>query len=376
MNTTIDYRPEVIELIKFARGTTIFRQKIEEFAKLRGLNADDIANSFVDEDGKKINSFYKKYDLSRMKFSDQEREDLEFLSFIPAEDPYFIPNGNYADLLQVWQSGAFLPTLLTGPTGAGKTKMIEQLHFQLKKPLIRVNITIESDEDSLMGGFRLKNGATYFDKGPVIRAMEMGATLLLDEMDLGSPMKLMCLQSVLENAGYLIKKTGEFVKPAEGFNIIATANTKGGGDESGVYVGTQTLNGAMMDRMTLVFDCEYPTKSFEQKILVRVLEIIDAKLSQEEIELLVSWAHQSRNDKKSDMQLEYSISTRRLVDILKVYKVVGNLDKAIDMCLNRFDGLHKQAFKSFYEALKPKPTKANKAQDDYIVFDEAQSVKF
>ncbi len=286
-------------------------------------------------------------------------------AYVPEVDQTYVPNGNYDGVYEILSDPSFLNILLTGPTGAGKTKMIEQIHALIKKPLIRVNITIESDEDSLMGGFRLQDGATYFSKGPVIQAMEMGATLLLDEMDLGNPMKVMCLQSVLEGVGYLIKKTGEFVKPKEGFKIVATANTKGGGDEDGIYIGTQTLNGAMLDRFPLVFECDYPVKSIEVQILNKNIEALNFSMADADVALLVDWASSTRT-KGLSFNMEYTISTRRLVDIVKVNKIVKDMDRAIQMCLNRFDERHKQAFFDSYLSIKPSKGKNPDSQDPFI----------
>lgn len=366
----------VVDLVKQARSVTkVHYRELETLAKAKGFAAVDFdkwLNTKYD-----IFSYRKNYDLTKA-LSKEDFTELEFLNYIPEEDPLFVPNGNYSDILTFLEAEEFIPMLLTGPTGLGKTKMIDQIHAKLRKPLVRVNITIESDEDSLMGGFRLREGSTYFDKGPVVRAMEMGATLLLDELDLASPGRILCLQSVLEGVGYLIKKTSEFVRPAPGFQVVATANTKGAGDESGVYIATNTLNGAMMDRFTLFFECEYPTESVETKILNRALEVFEFKMPQAEIELLVKWAAQIRSNKSSDLDLEYSISTRRLVDIIKVNKILnGNLDAAIDMCLKRFDGPHSQAFKDIYKALKPKKAgeKTSQAAED-IIFDEDNNLKF
>lgn len=286
-------------------------------------------------------------------------------AFIPEMDDTFVPNGNYDDIHTILSSGLFLPMLLSGPTGAGKTKMIEQIHANLGRQLVRANITIETDEDSLMGGFRLRGGETVFAKGPVIQAMELGATLLLDELDLANPMKIMCLQSVLENAGYLIKKTGEFIKPNKGFSIVATANTKGFGDEDGNYVGTQTLNAAMLDRFTLVFDCDYPTKSVEVQILQKVLNKLKHTISDEDVNLLVDWASSLRTAKLNTFDLEFSVSTRRLVDILKIDKIFNNLDNSIKMSLNRFDARHQQAFLEQYRSLKPSKGKTPDSSDPF-----------
>ena len=277
-------------------------------------------------------------------------------NYIPKARADFVKFGVYDEISAIMNSGIHFPILVTGPTGAGKTMMIQQIHADLKKPMLRVNITIESDEDSLMGGFRLAEGATYFSKGPVIQAMEMGATLLLDEIDLGMPTKLMCLQSVLEGEGYLIKRTGEWITPKPGFNVIATANTKGLGDETGIYIGTQILNAAMMDRFPIVCEAPYPDRETELNIVNKncdMLGIDDKLLPDNYREFLVDWAGQTRDTDENTLGLEHCISTRRLVDIIAAYKIFNNLDNAVRLCLNKYDEAHSKAFHELYRTMKP-----------------------
>lgn len=283
---------------------------------------------------------------------DELDDSLAKSLFIPDKDPNYIPTGYYENLKKILDSKSFINSIIVGPTGAGKSVMVEQIHNEIQKPLVRVNVTVESDEDSLMGGMRIKDGSTFFQKGPVIQAMEMGATLLLDELDLISPSKGMCLQSVLEKGTYLIKKTGERVKAQKGFKIVATANTKGGGDENGHYIGTQILNAAMLDRFGIFFEATYPDEETETNIVKLLANNIGLNISETEISHLVRWANKTRSTEGENMDLQYSISTRRLCDIVKTFEVFGNFDEAVKMCLSRFDSAHSEAFWNFFEVVR------------------------
>ncbi len=284
---------------------------------------------------------------------------------IPQKNPCYVPTKLANTLRTVMKSNIFYPILLTGHTGIGKTFEPRQVCAEENLECIRVNISIESDEDSLMGGFRLKDGSTVFHKGPVIEAMERGCILLLDELDLGSPTRIMCLQSVLEGEGYLIKKTGEFVMPRAGFNIIATANTKGIGDESGLYVGTQILNEAFLDRFPIVIDVEYPSKDDEYNRIVKVCEQIgvDSKLHDKDINLLLNWAFEIRKSNENSDDLENNISSRRLSQIMVTYKLFGeNMREAIKLSINRFDNHHKEEYMKMFDLLANPEEKMKKEQ--------------
>lgn len=263
----------------------------------------------------------------------------------------FVPYGDYDLLKKIYETDLFFNVLVSGPKGCGKTQAILHIHDTLEKPVHRVNITVESDEDSLMGGFRLAGGETYFDKGPVIKAMEEGATLLLDEVDLGHPMKLLCLQSVLEGHGYLIKKTKEWVKPKEGFKIIATANTKGSGDDTGSYVGTQVLNAAMLDRIDAFFDWDYPDETTERVILTKLSDSLQANMTEDNIKQLVNWARHIRHE--NTYENTETISTRKLCAIVKCFKIYENIDKAIDLCINGYTDDRIYAYRTLYDSLSP-----------------------
>ena len=262
-------------------------------------------------------------------------------NLIPDKDPNYVPFGNFTDVKKIIQSGIFYPTFITGLSGNGKTFSVEQACAALNRELIRVNITIETDEDDLIGGFRLVNGETVWHNGPVIEALERGAVLLLDEVDLASN-KILCLQSVLEGKGVFLKKTGRYVKPAIGFNVIATANTKGKGSDDGRFIGTNVLNEAFLERFPVTFEQEYPSTSIEQKILSKLCSDVDF------CKRLADWADIIRKT-FYDGGIEEIISTRRLVHIVRAYNIFGDKAKAIQVCVNRFDDETKQAFLELYD---------------------------
>ena len=262
-------------------------------------------------------------------------------NLIPEKDDTYVQFGNFKDIKSVIKSGLFYPTFITGLSGNGKTLGVEQACSQLKRELIRVNITIETDEDDLIGGFRLLNGETVWHNGPVIEALQRGAILLLDEIDLASN-KILCLQSILEGKGVFLKKIGKFIKPADGFNVIATANTKGKGSDDGRFIGTNVLNEAFLERFPITFEQEYPTPSIETKILSLLCD--DEKFCKH----LADWADIIRKT-FNDGGIEELISTRRLVHIVKAYQIFGDKTKAIEVCLNRFDDETKQSFIELYD---------------------------
>jgi len=267
-------------------------------------------------------------------------------NLIPDKDDTFVKFGNFNDIKKIIQSRLFYPTFITGLSGNGKTFSVEQACAQLKRELIRVNITIETDEDDLIGGFRLVDGATVWHNGPVIEALERGAILLLDEIDLASN-KILCLQSVLEGKGVFLKKIGKYVKPAAGFNVFATANTKGKGSDDGRFIGTNVLNEAFLERFPVTFEQSYPAPATEQKIL----EGIALDLGVEDRDFckrLVDWADIIRKT-FYDGGIEEIISTRRLVHVVRAFSIFGDKAKAIQVCVNRFDDETKQAFLELYD---------------------------
>ena len=273
-------------------------------------------------------------------------------NLIPKKDDTFVSFGNFSDVKKVIQSGLFYPAFITGLSGNGKTFGVEQSCAQLKRELIRVNITIETDSDDLLGGFRLVNGETVWHNGPVVEAMERGAILLLDEIDLASN-KIMCLQSVLEGKGVFLKKIGKHVVPKAGFNVIATANTKGKGSDDGRFIGTNIMNSAMLDRFPIMMEQAYPTISVETKILTKVAESLNIPMIGEHtdfIKHLCTWAEIVRKT-FADGGIDEVISTRRLVHILKAYSIFGKKQKAINLCLSGFDDETKTCFVELYDKI-------------------------
>jgi hypothetical protein len=267
-------------------------------------------------------------------------------NLIPEKDDTFVKFGNFADVKKIIQSRLFYPTFITGLSGNGKTFSVEQACAQLKRELIRVNITIETDEDDLIGGFRLVDGNTAWHNGPVIEALERGAILLLDEIDLASN-KILCLQSILEGKGVFLKKIGRWVKPAAGFNVIATANTKGKGSDDGRFIGTNVLNEAFLERFPVTFEQSYPAPATEQKILEGVA--LDLGVEDRDFcKRLVDWGDIIRKT-FYDGGIEEIISTRRLVHIIRAYSIFQDKAKAIQVCVNRFDDETKQAFLELYD---------------------------
>ena len=274
----------------------------------------------------------------------------ERVAFIPQKDPTFVAFGNFSDLKKIIRSGIFYPTFITGLSGNGKTLSVEQACAQLKRELIRVNITIETDEDDLIGGFRLgKDGdatVTTWHDGPVIEALERGAVLLLDEIDLASN-KIMCLQSILEGKGVFMKKIGKYVKPAPGFQIIATANTKGKGSDDGRFIGTNVMNEAFLERFPITMEQSYPTVTVEKRILERLAKDLGVE-DLDFCKLLVDWADNVRKT-FFDGGVDEVISTRRLAHMIRAYSIFGNKEKAFKSCINRFDDETKQIFTSAYD---------------------------
>ena len=267
-------------------------------------------------------------------------------NLIPDKDDTFVKFGNFNDIKKIIQSRIFYPAFITGLSGNGKTFSVEQACSQLKRELIRVNITIETDEDDLIGGFRLVNGETVWHNGPVVEALERGAVLLLDEIDLASN-KILCLQSILEGKGVFLKKIGRYVKPTAGFNVVATANTKGKGSDDGRFIGTNVLNEAFLERFPVTFEQSYPAPSTEQKILEGVA--LDLQVEDRDFcKRLVDWADIIRKT-FYDGGIEEIISTRRLVHIIRAYSIFQDKAKAIQVCVNRFDDETKQAFLELYD---------------------------
>ncbi len=285
-------------------------------------------------------------------------------NLIPDKDPNFVPFGNFSDVKKIISSKMFYPTFITGLSGNGKTVSVEQACAQLNRELIRVNITIETDEDDLIGGFRLVNGQTAWHNGPVVEALERGAVLLLDEVDLASN-KILCLQSILEGKGVFLKKTGRYVTPSSGFNIVATANTKGKGSEDGRFIGTNVLNEAFLERFALTFEQEYPTVATETKILQKAAGNLGV-LDEEFCSNLANWADIIRRTFK-DGGIDEVISTRRLVHIIRAFAIWQDRMKAIKVCVNRFDDETKQSFIELYDKIDADVQTNGEESDDQTV---------
>ena len=269
-------------------------------------------------------------------------------NIVPTKDDVFVPWGHFKDIKSIVSSKQFYPIFITGLSGNGKTMNVQQACAQTKRECIRVNITIETDEDDLLGGYRLQDGQTVWQNGPVIEAMERGALLLLDEIDLASN-KIMCLQPILEGNGVFLKKINKFVKPANGFNVIATANTKGQGSDDGKFIGTNVLNEAFLERFPITVEQSYPTNKIENKILDNVMS--DKKLTRKQDEKfatdLVNWADIIRKT-FYEGGVDEIISTRRLVHIVEAFSIFKDKMKAIQMCTNRFDLDTKTSFLDLY----------------------------
>jgi hypothetical protein len=262
-----------------------------------------------------------------------------------SEDPTFIAWGPFHDIVRIVKSNMFYPTYISGLSGNGKTFMVEQACAKVKKEFIRVQINPETDEDDLLGGFRLINGETVFAKGPVLKAMENGAILLLDEIDRATN-KIMCLQGILEGKPVLVKKTGEIVKPAEGFNVIATANTKGKGSEDGRFTAASIIDEAFLERFTISVDQQFPGVGIEKKIVMKHMEKFGA-IDDDFADKLVIWADIIRKTFYDD-GVDEVISTRRLCHIVQTFSIFNKRDKAIDLCISRFDDDTKSAFLDLY----------------------------
>jgi len=325
-------------------------------ADIRGFCAvNDISYQTVTKKLKKYNVAKGKWNLEvtvqevekiEKAFAAPAVQDAVTQNLVPEQDNTFVKFGPFNDLKNIIKSKQFYPTFITGLSGNGKTFGVEQVCAQLKRELIRVNITIETDEDDLIGGFRLIDGNTVWHNGPVIEALERGAILLLDEIDLASN-KILCLQPILEGKGVFLKKIGRFVQPSAGFNVVATANTKGKGSDDGRFIGTNVLNEAFLERFPVTFEQEYPPISVEKKILggiASALSVTDTDF----IARLVDWGDIIRKT-FYDGGIEEIISTRRLVHIVRAYSIFNDKAKAIQVCINRFDDETKQAFLELYD---------------------------
>ena len=287
-------------------------------------------------------------------------------NIIPEKDPVFVPWGSFKDIKKIVSSKMFYPIFVTGLSGNGKTMNVSQACAATNRECIRVNITIETDEDDLLGGYRLQDGQTVWQNGPVIEAMERGALLLLDEIDLASN-KIMCLQPILEGNGVFLKKINRFVKPSKGFNVIATANTKGQGSDDGKFIGTNILNEAFLERFPITIEQAYPTNKIETKILLNVMSDkgLTKSVDTEFATSLVTWADIIRKT-YYEGGVDELISTRRLVHIVEAFSIFKNKMKAIEMCTNRFDLDTKTSFLDLYTKIDGGEDVSSWLNDDFV----------
>ena len=272
------------------------------------------------------------------------------VSLIPQVDSNYVAFGNHRDVESIIQSKEFYPTYIAGPTGNGKSTMIEQICAKNKRDLIRINLNTMSDEEQLIGSKTLEDGNVTVVEGPVLIAMRTGSVLLLDEIDAGAANTLLCLQPILEGKPYYFKLKNEVITPASGFNVIATANTKGKGSDDGRYIGTNVLNEAFLERFAVTFEQEYPTRSVELKIINNLMQSYNC-VDNEFAELLVKWAEAIRRT-FDDGGLDESITTRRLVHVIKAFSIFKNQSKAIELCCNRFDQQTKESFIDLFSKLQ------------------------
>ena len=282
-------------------------------------------------------------------------------NLVPDKDPLYVPFGHFNDVQNIAKSGRFYPAFITGLSGNGKTFMVEQACAKAKREYFRVNITVETDEDDLLGHYALINGNTVWQDGPVVKAMERGAVLLLDEIDLASS-KIMCLQPVLEGKGVFLKKVNRFVKPSVGFTVFATANTKGKGSEDGRFIGTNILNEAFLERFPITMEQEYPSVAIERKILDKVFVSLDIE-SGDFSEKLVNWADIIRKT-FYEGGIDEIIATRRLVHIANAFAIFNDRKKAIEMCINRFDDDTKTSFLDLYSKVDSEVVLGEEMTDD------------
>lgn len=274
-------------------------------------------------------------------------------SLVPSKDKDFVPFGNFKDLENIISSRMFYPTYISGPTGNGKSTMVEQICAKLKRALIRVNLNMMADEEQLIGSKTLVDGNVKIVEGPVLIAMRTGTTLLLDEIDAGAPNTLLCLQPILEGKPYYFKLKNEMIVPAPGFNIIATANTKGKGSDDGRYIGTNVLNEAFLERFAVTFEQEYPDAKTEEKIVLNLMNTYNCTDNMFAKDL-VKWANTIRKT-FDDGGIDETITTRRIIHIIRAFSIFKDQTKAIELCCNRFDAVTKSAFIDLFEKVGLEP---------------------
>lgn len=357
----------VAELVRRFPDTSEFRRRdILEAAKSVGAKYSNI-NAVMDAAERPRKGIY---DLSAviLPMNIEEKPLANIASkhiedvYVPAKDNTYVAWGHFKDVEAIVKSEQFYPTFITGLSGNGKTMMVEQVCAKQSREYVRVQITPETDEDDLLGGFRLVNGETVFFKGPVVHAMEAGAVLLIDEIDRASN-KLMCLQGVLEGKPVLLKKTGEVVRPARGFNVIATANTKGKGSEDGRFTAATIIDDAFLERFTITIEQPFPGARTERKIIINHMEMF-GKVDEEFADKLVVWSEVIRKT-FDDEGVDEVVSTRRLCHIAQTYSIFEDRLKAIDLCISRFDEDTKIAFLDLYTKVDQDALKEDNTETEY-----------
>lgn len=365
MNTVV-----ISDLIKMfpdsAITGTVTKKQINEFRKKTGRNPRFLMANRISRGVYALNPTPTEKEISEVKSVSESK------SFIPELDPNFVPFGNFKDLESIIKSGIFYPCYIYGPTGNGKSTMVEQICANHKRPLIRVNLNMMTDEEQLIGSKTLQNGNVEIVEGPVLVAMRQGTTLLLDEIDAGSANTLLCLQPILEGKPYYFKLKNEMIIPAQGFNVIATANTKGKGSDDGRYIGTNVLNEAFLERFAVTFEQEYPDAKVELKIVKNLMTQFNC-LDEEFAALLVKWADAIRKT-YDDGGVDELITTRRMVHIIRAFAIFGNKQKAVQLCCNRFDASTKAAFIDLLDKMSEPEVVAEPAMKMFI--DETVEVPF
>ena len=342
---------QLVELLTEQYGSSVSRKQLTEFTGNTDISLATVCKKLEPyKSGRGVWNLTAVEKLEKT-YNTVSVEPKSIVNLIPDKDSNYVSFGNFSDVKRIVKSKLFYPVFITGLSGNGKTASVEQACAQLKRELIRVNITIETDEDDLIGGFRLVNGETVWHNGPVVEALERGAVLLLDEIDLASN-KILCLQSVLEGKGVFLKKIGKYVKPAAGFNVVATANTKGKGSDDGRFIGTNVLNEAFLERFPITLEQQYPSVVIEKKILLNVMSSIDV-VDEDFAEKLITWADTIRKT-FFDGGVDEIITTRRLVHIVQAFAIFNNRQKSIEVCINRFDDDTKQSFLDLYTKIDTK----------------------
>jgi MoxR-like ATPase len=355
----INTRELMTELGRVYPNRTDFKpQEVIDVAKTLGLKASPVYKYVTSQPKVKRGVYSLQAEI--LPFNQEEKAPMSSVVssivndevFIPEKEDTYVAWGNFKDVEKIIQSRIFYPTYITGLSGNGKTMMVEQACARANREYVRVQITPETDEDDLIGGFRLVNGETVFNKGPVIKAMERGAILLIDEIDRGSN-KIMCLQGVLEGKPILIKKTGEVVSPSSGFNVIATANTKGKGSDDGRFIAATIIDEAFLERFTITLEQPYPTPATEKKIIIKHMEKFNC-VDKEFADLLTVWSETIRKTFE-DGGVDEIISTRRLCHIVQSFSIFEDRQKSIELCVNRFDEDTKEAFVDLYTKVDVQP---------------------